>query len=170
MLADRIRKLPTLSPSMQHYLRTIYEQQGETGHVRVTDVAQRLGVGKAAVSLALRGLLARRLVRHKHYQVVELTEAGVVEARRVMARFAILRQFLHQVLGVAPPLADRDACLMEHYVSSATVDRLVDMIRFFEQGDAGGRPMAERFREYHRACASDAECPACELNCEAALA
>jgi DtxR family Mn-dependent transcriptional regulator len=170
VLADRIRKLPTLSPSMQHYLRTIHELQAENGHVRVTDIAQRLGVGKAAVSLALRGLLARRLVRHKHYQVVELTHAGAVEAQRVMARFTILRQFLTQVLGVTPPLADRDACLMEHYVSSSTVDRLVDMIRFFEQQGGNGRDVLERFREYHRSCASDTECPACELNCDAALA
>jgi len=170
VLADRIRKLPTLSPSMQHYLRTIHELQEQNGHVRVTDIAQRLGVGKAAVSLALRGLLARRLVRHKHYQVVELTEAGAVEARRIMARFVILRQFLSQVLGIALPLADRDACLMEHYVSSATVDRLVDMIRFFEQQDADGRDVLERFRAYHRSCASDAACPPCELHCDAALA
>ncbi len=170
MLADRIRKLPTLSPSMQHYLRTIYELQGEKGHVRVTDIAQRLGVGKAAVSLALRALLARRLVRHQHYHMVELTEAGAVEARRVMARFIILRQFLNQVLGVALPLADRDACLMEHYVSSATVDRLVDMLRFFEQAEGGARDTLERFREYHRTCGSEAECPVCELHCDAALA
>ena len=170
MLADRIRKLPTLSPSMQHYLRTIYELRGAHGHVRVTDIAGRLGVGKAAVSLALRGLVERELVRHQHYQVVELTEAGSVEARRVMARFTILRQFLEKVLGVSPPLADRDACLMEHYVSSATVDRLVDMIRFFEQQDAGGRQMVDRFRAYHRACASDSACPPCELHCDAALA
>jgi DtxR family transcriptional regulator, Mn-dependent transcriptional regulator len=170
MLAHRLRSLPTLSPSMQHYLRTIHEVQGETGHARVTDVAHRLGVGKAAVSLALRGLKQRGLVRHKHYQVVELTEAGAVEARRVMARFTIVRQFLEQVLGITPPLADRDACLLEHYVSSATVDRLVDMIRFFEQPEAGGRPVADRFRDYHRACASDSACPPCELHCDAALA
>ena len=170
MLADRIRKLPTLSPSKQHYLRTIYELQAENGHVRVTDIAGRLGVGKAAVSLALRGLAERGLVRHKHYQLVALTETGVVEARRVMARFGILRQFLEKVLGVAPDLADRDACLMEHYVSPATVDRLVDMIRYFEQEDAEGRQLVHRFREYHRACASDSECPVCELHCDAALA
>ena len=170
MLADRIRKLSTLSPSMQHYVRTIYELQVENSHVRVTDIAGRLHVGKAAVSLALRGLLARRLVRHKHYRVVELTEAGAVEARRVAARFSILRQFLEKVLGVVPELADRDACLMEHYVSSATVDRLVDMIRFFEEADGEGRQRVERFRDYHRACASDAECPVCELHCDAALA
>lgn len=170
MLADRIRRLSSLSPSMQHYLRSIYEVQAEGGHVRVTDIAQRLGVGKAAVSLALRGLAARRLVLHKHYQVVELTEAGAMEAKRVMARFAILRQFLEKVLGVTPPLADRDACLMEHYVSSATVDRLVDMIRFFEQEDVAGRHILDRFREYHRSCGSDAECPACDLHCDAALA
>ncbi len=170
MLADRIRKLPTLSPSMQHYLRTILELQGETAPVRVTDIARRLGVGKAAVSLALRSLLERDLVRHQHYQMVELTDAGALEARRISARFTILHQFLEKVLGVSPPLADRDACLMEHYVSSATVDRLVDMIRFFEQDDAQGRQLVERFHEYHRSCASDTECPACELHCDAALA
>jgi DtxR family Mn-dependent transcriptional regulator len=155
---------------MQHYLRTIHELHVENGHARVTDIAQRLGVGKAAVSLALRGLLTQRLVRHKHYQVVELTQAGAVEAQRVMARFTILRQFLTQVLGVTPPLADRDACLMEHYVSSATVDRLVDMIRFFERQDGNAHDVLERFRAYHRTCGSDTECPACELNCDAALA
>jgi len=170
VLAHRLRPLPPLSPSIQHYLRTIHELQAECGYVRVTDIARRLCVGKAAVSLALRGLLARRLVRHKHYQVVELTEAGAVEARRVMARFVILRQFLTQVLGVTPPLADRDACLLEHYVSSATVDRLVDMIRFFEQQEPEGRHVLERFRDYHRTCGSDTECPACELHCDAALA
>ncbi len=170
MLADRIRKLPTLSPSMQHYLRTIHELQAENGHVRVTDIARRLGVGKAAVSLAMRSLVGRGLVRHKHYQVVALTEEGSLEAQRVLARFIILRRFLEQVLGVLPELAERDACLMEHYVGSATVDRLVDMIRFFEQEGTAGRAVLERFREYHRSCGSPAECPACELHCDAALA
>ena len=97
-------------------------------------------------------------------------EAGAAEAQRVMARFTIPRQFLEKVLGVSPPLADRDACLMEHYVGSATVDRLVDMIRFFAQEEAGGGRMAERFRTYHRACASDSACPPCDLHCDAALA
>ncbi len=170
VLADRIRRLPTLSPSMQHYLRTIYELHQEHAQVRVTDIARRLGVGKAAVSLAMRGLMERGLVRHQHYQVVELTEEGSLEAQRVRARFIILRRFLEHVLGVLPPLAERDACLMEHYVGSATVDRLVDMIRFFEHEEAEGRAVLERFREYHRSCASPAACPVCELHCDAALA
>lgn len=170
MLADSIRILPTLSPSMQHYLRTIYELHEEHAHVRVTDIARRLGVGKAAVSLAMRGLVGRGLVRHKHYQVVALTAEGSLEAQRVRARFVILRRFLEHVLGVLPPLAERDACLMEHHVGSATVDRLVDMIRFFEHEEAEGRAVLERFREYHRSCGSPAECPVCELHCDAALA
>ena len=153
---------------MPHDLRTIRELQADNGHVRGTDIAGRLGVGKAAVSLTLRSLLERGLVRHKHYQVVELTEAGAVEARRVMARFVILRRFLENVLEVVPDMATRDACLLEHDASAPTVDRLVDMIRFFEQTDAAGRPLAQPFREYHRACASGTACPACELQCDAA--
>jgi Mn-dependent DtxR family transcriptional regulator len=69
MLARRHRAL-TVSPSKQHYLRAIHQLQAERGYARVTDVAERLQVGKAAVSLALRTLRKDGFIRHQHYQGV----------------------------------------------------------------------------------------------------
>ncbi|MGH7380207.1 MAG: metal-dependent transcriptional regulator [Candidatus Methylomirabilales bacterium] len=168
MLARRHRAL-TLSPSMQHYLRAIHELQAERGYARVTDVAERLQVGKAAVSLALRTLRRDGFIRHQHYQGVGLTQRGLMQAKQVSGRFAILRRFLEDVVGVSPDQALLDACLLEHFVSGQTVDRLVDLIRFFQQDDPVIRETLARFRAYRRGCKSPTTCPACEFDCDASI-
>lgn len=169
MLSTRLRMRTPLTPSMQHYLRSILEVQREKGHVRVTDVAQKLGVGKAAVSLALKGLSQRRLTRHPHYQFIELTPSGARAAQQVMGHFAVLRHFLEEVLGVRGEQAEVDACLMEHFVSGATVDRLVDLIRFFQQDDPLVQEALRRFQHYKRTCESAERCPSCEFSCDVAV-
>lgn len=168
MLARRHRAL-TVSPSMQHYLRAIHQLQAERGSARVTDVAERLQVGKAAVSLALRTLRKDGFIRHQHYQAVGLTESGLRQAKQVSGRFAILRRFLGDVLGVSRDQALVDACLLEHFVSAQTVDRLVDLIRFSEQDDPAVRETLAKFRAYKRGCESPTTCPACEFDCDASI-
>ncbi len=168
MLARRHRA-PTLSPSMQHYLRAIRELEAERGYARVTDVAERLQVGKAAVSLAIRTLRRDGFIRHQHYQGVGLTESGLRQAKQVSGRFAVLRRVLEDVLGVSPDQALVDACLLEHFVSAQTVDRLVDLIRFFGQDDPVIRDTLDRFRAYKRGCESPTTCPACEFDCDASI-
>ena len=51
-------------------------------------------------------------------------------AMTVSKRHAVILDFLVEVLGVDPASAERDACLMEHAVSSKTMEKLV---RFMEQ-------------------------------------
>ncbi|MGH7409159.1 MAG: metal-dependent transcriptional regulator, partial [Candidatus Methylomirabilales bacterium] len=153
----------------QHYLRAIHELQGERGYARVTDVADRLKVGKAAVSLALRTLRRDGFIRHQSYQGVGLTQRGLMQAKQVSGRFAILRRFLGDVLGVSPDQALVDSCLLEHFVSAQTVDRLVDLIRFFEQDDPTIGETLARFRGYTRGCESPSACPACEFDCDASI-
>ncbi len=168
MLARRHRAL-TLSPSMQHYLRAIHQLQAERGYARVTDVAERLKVGKAAVSLALRTLRKDGFIRHQHYQAVGLTESGLRQAKQVSGRFAVLRRILEDVLGVRPEQALVDSCLLEHFVSAETVDRLVDLIRFFQQDDPVIRETFARLRAYKRGCEDPTACPACEFDCDASI-
>ena len=169
MLTFQIKKEFPLTPSLQHYLRAIYELQGEQGYARVTDVARKLKIGKAAVSLSLKGMVERGLIRHRHYQVIELTPKGNVAARQVMSRFAVLKHFLEEVLRVKKDMAHVDACLMEHFISGETVDRLIDLIRFFELEDDLVRQAVQRFQAYKRTCESTENCRICEFNCEVAL-
>ncbi len=169
MLTFQIKKEFSFTPSEQHYLRAIYELQEDQGYARVTDVARKLNIGKGAVSLALKGLVERDLIRHPHYQVIELLPQGEMAAKQVMSRFAVLKHFLERVLGIKKNMAYVDACLMEHFISGETVDRLIDLIRFFELEDDLVREAVQRFQAYRRTCESTENCPICEFSCEVAL-
>jgi len=50
-----------------------------------------------------------------------LTESGMIEAKKVVRRHEILREFL-LLLGVPAEVAERDACAMEHVLSQETYD------------------------------------------------
>ncbi len=153
-----------LSPSLEHYLRAIYDLQQEKGYARVTDIAEQVGVAKPAVSAALKTLREGGLVDYRAYESILLTEKGAERAKGVSGRFAILFQFLCEVLGVDEEQALVDACLMEHFVSGSTMDRLLDLLRFFEEKSQ--QENLEAFREFRRVCESELTCPACSFHCD----
>ena len=164
-MANTHRRSPeALSPSQEHYLRAIWIIQEEKGYARVTDIGKELGVAKAAVSAAVKGLRKEGLVEHRHYEQVSLTPEGTRHAQEISSRFAILQTFLEDVLGVGRDDALLDACLLEHYVSGRTFDRLIDLIRFFEGEDS--KEILERFRAYRRECETEESCRICSFHCD----
>lgn len=58
------------------------------------------------------------------YGVVNLTESGKNVADNIKSRYEVLKQFLQYVLGVDADIAAKDACQMEHIISSETVKRI----------------------------------------------
>ena len=98
------------------------------------------------------------------YESVLLTPEGEDRAMEVSGKFAILMQFLSEVLGVEAESAFVDACLMEHYVGGGTMGRLVDLLRFFE--DEEYRAALEAFRDYRRSCEGEKSCPSCSFHCD----
>lgn len=156
-----------LSPSLEHYLRSIYDLQVEKGYARVTDISESLGVAKPAVSSALKTLRSIGLVDHRVYESVLLTEEGMKRAMSVSGKYAILLEFLIDVLGVDKEQAFVDACLMEHYVSGTSSDRLIDLLRFFEERKNQG--LLEDFHAFRRSCESETNCPDCSFHCDVSL-
>ena len=161
------KNLGNLSPSLEHYLRAIYDLQVEKGYARVTDISEILGVAKPAVSSALKNLRTSGLVDHRVYESVRLTEEGMKRAKSVSGKYAILLEFLIEVLGVDKEQAFVDACLMEHYVSGTSSDRLIDLLRFFE--DKENRGVLESFHDFRRNCESESSCPECSFNCDVSV-
>ncbi|MDD2499089.1 MAG: metal-dependent transcriptional regulator, partial [Desulfitobacteriaceae bacterium] len=94
----------------------------------ISDLAQLLGITKPSVTEGVKALAAQGLLRHEKYGPVFLTAEGEKMATEVRHRHLVLKQFLINVLGVSPALAEKDACLMEHAVSSDTVARLVQFM------------------------------------------
>lgn len=50
---------------------------------------------------------------------------GTGKANRITLRHGILNRFFVDVLGVDKVTAEKDACLVEHYISPATMEKLV---------------------------------------------
>jgi DtxR family Mn-dependent transcriptional regulator len=125
-----------ISETHEMYLKTLYSVRGphEVAHVR--DLANGLNVSPATVSGVLKKLERLRLVDHERYGLVALTPAGSRVAECVLRRFETIRNLLVEVLGVDPETAAVDACMMEHGVSPATVNRMQWLLARVRAGTA----------------------------------
>ncbi|MGI6754739.1 MAG: metal-dependent transcriptional regulator [Atopobiaceae bacterium] len=114
-----------LSMASEDYLESIYrimcdKDESDEG-VRSVDVAEQLKVSKASVNKAISTLKDAGMVEQMRYGRVRLTEEGEKYASRVWKTHRTIRAFLIHDLGVDAEVANREACLMEHYLSAGTV-------------------------------------------------
>jgi DtxR family Mn-dependent transcriptional regulator len=123
-----------LSDIHEMYLKTLYSVRGKHDAARVADLADGLGVGPGTASEVLKKLVRLHLVDHERYGLVALTPAGNKVAECVLRRFETVRDILVEVFGVDPETASVDACMMEHAVSPATVNRMKAFLRRVRAG------------------------------------
>lgn len=119
-------ELHSLSMANEDYLEAIWrimlEEDGAEA-VRSVAVAELLDVSKASVNKALATLKDKGYVEQHRYGRVSLTEQGRAYAELLWKCHRMLRTFLEDELGVEPPTADAEACLMEHALSAETMRR-----------------------------------------------
>lgn len=65
-----------LSSSLEDYLREIYVLEQKNKEVRVTDVAQLLGISKPSVNRAMNTLKEQGYIEHEHYGTIRLTNGA----------------------------------------------------------------------------------------------
>lgn len=122
--------------SGEDYLEAILQIIEETGdpEVRITDISKKLKVAKSSVSRAVGNLKSDGYVNQELYSDVSLTPKGYIKAGQVYNRHKILTTFFADILGVNRELAEHDACLIEHDISSETMERLVSFIEAQKEG------------------------------------
>ncbi len=110
-----------LTPSKQHYINAIYELSSACVGVRISDIAEKLGIKKSSVSVGMKFLEDIGLVYRDHERLVFLTEDGERQAISSFDKYHVLYRFLTDTLGVEQVNADREACVLEHAVSIKTL-------------------------------------------------
>lgn len=110
-----------LTVAMENYLEAIYEVSPTGDGARVSDIARRLGVTKASTNNAMASLSEKGLISKERYNKIYLTPAGRALAEAVAAMHKTVRCFFITVLGIAPDIADKDACAIEHVISKESV-------------------------------------------------
>lgn len=113
-----------LTFAMENYLEAIYELSREGTGARVSDIAGRLGVTKASTNRAMATLSDKGLVITEKYKEVFLTEAGRKLAEHTSKKHHIIQRFFTEILNIDPSIADKDACSIEHVISSNSIDAM----------------------------------------------
>ena len=144
MLSGKQAQSGALTASLEHYLRAIWEVRTQRGYARLADVARELKVSPPTLSVGIRSLETRGLVTHDDHRFLLLTPEGERAAREVHHRFAVMHTFLRDVLGVPAVDALNDACLIEHGVSHATTERLLDFLKLLRSDPALHQTVRDR--------------------------
>lgn len=112
-----------LQESGEMYLETIYMLLRENDTVHAIDVCERLDYSKPSVSRAMSILKREGYVTVDAESHIHLTEKGLSVAESMYERHIILTKFLER-LGVDSALASKDACKIEHVISSETFEAI----------------------------------------------
>jgi DtxR family Mn-dependent transcriptional regulator len=148
-----------VSATHQMYLKVLYQLSRTRPVGRVRDLAHELGVTPGTVSTGLNRLQELGLVDRERYGGAQLTPAGSAVAHCVIRRYETLKALLIDVFGVDPENAEQDACLMEHAVSPATMNRMEAILARLRAGESID---LQSLKHHHRNAK-----PAC-AGCEAA--
>ncbi len=114
-----------LTESIEDYIETIYlDFSKDQGGVRITDLAQAMGVSKASANDAVKKLKSMGYVEHERYGQIYLTQEGKAKGIQIYEKHCVIAEFLQQVLDVTPAVAEHDACCIEHSISQETFDKM----------------------------------------------
>ena len=112
-----------LHRSGEDYLKTILILRNTNGIVRSTDVASYLKISKASVSRAMKLLCEGGFLTMEEHKQLHLTELGASVAEEIYERHRILNELLISI-GVPAPVAEQDACRIEHVISRETLEKV----------------------------------------------
>ena len=109
--------------SLEDYLETILILSRRLSAVRSIDVAAEMNFSKPSVSVAMKNLKNRGYITVSEEGHLHLTEDGQKIAESVYERHTLLTDWLVH-LGVDPSVAARDACRMEHDITSESYEAM----------------------------------------------
>jgi Mn-dependent DtxR family transcriptional regulator len=122
--------MPT--PSMEDYIEQIYNLIEEKGYARVSDIAEALSVHPSSVTKMVQKLDKDEYLVYEKYRGFSLTAKGKKIGKRLVFRHDLLEQFL-KIIGVKEENIYKDVEGIEHHLSWDAIDRIGDLVQFFEE-------------------------------------
>ncbi len=116
-----------IQESAEDYLESILILKQTKGAVRSIDIVRYMEFYKPSVSRAMSLLRGNGYIHMEKEGWIELTDAGREIAERIYERHRLLSEWL-VALGVSEEIAAKDACRIEHDISSETFEKLKEHI------------------------------------------
>jgi Mn-dependent DtxR family transcriptional regulator len=124
--------MPT--PSMEDYIEQIYMLIEDKGYARVSDIAEALSVHPSSVTKMVQKLDKDEYLVYEKYRGLVLTAKGKKIGKRLVFRHELLEQFL-KIIGVKDENIYNDVEGIEHHLSWDSIDRIGDLVQFFEEDE-----------------------------------
>jgi Mn-dependent DtxR family transcriptional regulator len=125
--------MPT--PSMEDYIEQIYMLIEEKGYARVSDIAEALSVHPSSVTKMVQKLDKDEYLVYEKYRGFSLTTKGNKIGKRLVFRHDLLEQFL-KIIGVKDENIYNDVEGIEHHLSWDSIERIVDLVQFFQEDES----------------------------------
>ena len=113
--------------SAEDYLESIHILKHTKCAVSYIDIVLYMEIYKPSVSRAMSLLRGNGYIHMEKEGWIELTDAGREIAERIYERHRLLSEWL-VALGVSEEIAAKDACRIEHDISSETFEKLKEHI------------------------------------------
>jgi DtxR family Mn-dependent transcriptional regulator len=134
--------LAGLSDAMQDYLHEIYKLQGESGRVKTSTLAQRMGVADPSATAMVKRLAGLGLVEHELYRGVRLTPTGERTALEMLRHHRLLELYLAKTFELGLDAVHAEADRLEHALSE-TLERRIDEALGSPTRDPHGDPIPD---------------------------
>ncbi len=121
-------KSPSLSPSVEDYLKAVYSLNEGGGPAGTNELARVLAVRPGSVSGMIRRLAEDGLLEHEPYRGVRLTEEGSHEALKILRRHRIIESFLVRRLGYDWDDVHAEAERLEHAASERLIEAMAEAL------------------------------------------
>lgn len=118
----------TNNESSENYLETILILSKKLPVVRAVDIANELNFKKSSVSIAMKNLRGKNYITVTDSGFIYLTDSGLEIAEMIYERHQFLTNWLVS-LGVDKNIAVKDACKMEHVISSESFAAIKSHVR-----------------------------------------
>lgn len=119
-------KEKTITPSKENYLCMLLDLSEDKPETHSIDVACAFGYSRASVSRMVKVLGEEGYILKDDEGRISFTERGRETAESIRRKRNLLIHYFSEVLGVDTATAEKDACKIEHLISSETELKLAE--------------------------------------------
>ncbi len=122
-----------LTVSLQDYLEAIGVLLQTNRFARVKDIASKLNVKLASVSVALKQLRDKGFVDYTPYGSITLTRKGEEFAGYLISTHNLFEKLFTEVFCFEKEEANKISCVVEHYISKSSIEKIKKFIEFKDE-------------------------------------
>ncbi len=155
-----------LTRSLERYLIAIYELINENNNVMVKDVAEKMQIGGASTSEAIKTLANRGYIDYQPYCSIKITEKGTRTAEEKILRHDTIAKFLSEVLLIEDENIEECASKMEFSMPDDVFERFIKYLSFMQKCSCKEPKWVKSFHKYLEQGEMQEKCVLCAKNKE----